>query len=137
LVQGSKLIVKIYLKNLEDITILNQAEDYCRGAYHLTKGFPESERFGLTSQVQRASVSICANMAEGFYRNTNKDFIHFLSISRGSVGETIVLLKLASGFNYIDYIEYTKLKDNYEGLIKSINSLIKYLKLHARPEKYS
>lgn len=123
------------MKNLDDIKILETAEKGVREVYELTQKFPRSEVFGITSQVQRAAVSVCANIAEGFYRNTNKDFINFLSISRGSAGETIILLKICSELKYIDTEKYNKLKDHYESLIISINSLIKYLKSHVRPNQ--
>ena len=53
-------------------------------SYELTKSFPESERFGLTSQIRRSAVSIPSNIAEGAGRKTDKDFLYFLSISLGS-----------------------------------------------------
>jgi four helix bundle protein len=116
------------LKNLEEIKILSEAEKIVLEVYSLLKKLPSSERFGLYSQISRATVSVCANIAEGFYRDTHKDFSHFLIISRGSVGESIVLLRLCSKLKYITESEYIDIKTQYEKLIISINSLVKYLK---------
>ena len=56
-------------------------------SYQITKSFPSSEKFGLTSQINRCSVSIPANIAEGYGRNSNKEFIQFLYIALGSCNE--------------------------------------------------
>jgi len=68
--------------------------------YKITKNFPEEEKFNLISQMRRCSVSIPSNIAEGAGRNSNKEFLHFLSISNGSTSEllTQVLLSKRLGF---------------------------------------
>ncbi|HCX25337.1 MAG: S23 ribosomal [Candidatus Collierbacteria bacterium GW2011_GWB1_45_35] len=118
------------MKTLEDIKILNEAEEITLQIYSVIKSLPAVEKFGLSSQISRATVSVCANIAEGFYRDTHKDFRHFLVISRGSIGETIVLLRICSKLKYIDLADYEIIKSKYEKLIISINALIKYLKNH-------
>lgn len=63
--------------------------------YEMTKAFPRDERFGMTSQVRRAAVSIAANIAEGYGRQQTKPFIQFLRVSQGSLKELETLLLLA------------------------------------------
>lgn len=116
------------MKTLEEIKILNEAESILLNVYSAIRVLPSSEKFGLISQISRASVSVCANIAEGFYRDSHKDFRHFLIISRGSIGEAIILLRICSKLKYIEVDKYEEIKAKYEKLIVSINSLIKYLK---------
>ena len=72
-----------------------------KNVYILSANFPANERFGLVSQIQRASVSISANIAEGAGRATPKELVHFLSFSLGSAYELETELLLAKEFNYI------------------------------------
>jgi four helix bundle protein len=68
----------------------------------LVKNFPKEEMYGLSSQVKRAVVSVAANIAEGVGRNTKKDTMQFLHISRGSLYELQTLLELAADFDFLD-----------------------------------
>jgi four helix bundle protein len=69
--------------------------------YKLTKSFPKEEIYALTSQLKRASVSIASNIAEGFGRQTDKSFNHFLNISRGSLNEIETQLIIAKELEFI------------------------------------
>ena len=71
-------------------------------AYRRTRTFPSTEQFALTSQMQRAAVSIAANIAEGSGRNSDKDFAHFLEISYGSAMELASHLVLAGDLGYVE-----------------------------------
>ncbi len=92
--------------------------------YQLTKQFPSDERFGLTNQIQRASVSIPSNIAEGSARHGNKEYIQFLYISLGSAAEVETQLLIARDLGYVDsidqpYNEIQSIKRMLIGLIKS------------------
>ncbi len=96
--------------------------------YNLTNKLPDTERFGLTSQLRRAAVSIPTNVSEGAARHTKKEFIHFLYISSGSLSEVDTLLTIASNLNYMSKndLENSELKINKIGSL--LNGLIKKLK---------
>ena len=73
--------------------------------YRLTGTFPHDERFGLTSQLCRAAVSIPSNIAEGAARRSTPEYLHFLSIARGSLSEASTQLQIARRLGYIDVIK--------------------------------
>src|SRR3954469_22939032 len=76
--------------------------------FNITKSYPKSELYGLTSQSNRAAVSIPSNIAEGLGRNHKKDTLQFLHISRGSAYELETLLSVALMVNLIDEEKYNK-----------------------------
>ena len=78
-----------------DLEIWQRAMELAAQAYHLTKGFPKEELFGLTSQIRRAASSIPANIAEGWGRSGSKEFQQFLQIAQGSLRELETHLILA------------------------------------------
>ena len=83
-----------------DLVVWQKSIDLCTTTYALTKKYPRDELFALTSQTRRAAVSIPANIAEGYGRNTKKEFAHFLSISQGSLTELETLLTIAKNLSY-------------------------------------
>ncbi len=89
-----------------------------------TKSFPKNELFSLTSQLDRASTSISANIAEGIGRYNHKDRIRFLYISRGSLYETISLLRLSLLEGYIKDGEYAVYCKECNKIAKRLNALI-------------
>jgi len=99
--------------------------------YEVSKSFPRSEIFGITSQLRRAAVSIACNIVEGANRHHKKDYLHFLYIASGSCSETIYLLELANSIGYINENNYSRLKLISEeagrvlyGLIEAVKSEI-------------
>lgn len=94
--------------------------ELCLNIYHVTKKFPEDEKFGLTNQLRRASVSIASNIAEGSSRNSNKDFSRFLYISIGSAFEVETQLLLSYKLNYFDETIFIELSQELEIIIKQM-----------------
>lgn len=92
--------------------------DFVIEVYKITESFPESERYGLTSQLRRSSVSIPSNIAEGAGRKNTREFIQFLYVSNGSISELETQLEIAKRLNYIDNI------DNCANRIKHIRSML-------------
>ncbi|HOW19678.1 MAG TPA: four helix bundle protein, partial [Phycisphaerae bacterium] len=83
------------LQTYRDLEAWQRAIDLVEAVYVLTRGFPNAERFGLTSQTQRASVSIPSNIAEGYGRSHRGDYLHHLSMARGSLMELEIQLTIA------------------------------------------
>ncbi len=95
--------------------------------YARTKGFPPDERFGMTVQMRRCAVSVPSNIAEGACRGSRKDFLHFLMIARGSLGELETQCSLASALGYMHegesvYVLTDKVFQMLCGLIRSLSS---------------
>jgi len=95
--------------------------------YRLTKAFPKSEIYGLTSQIQRAAVSIPANIAEGYDRNHKKEYLQFLFIARGSLGELETLLMLAKDLGYMSGDAYRSVDAKRAETARMLQGLIKSL----------
>lgn len=97
--------------------------------YKLVKTFPQEELYSLTSQIKRASVSIPSNISEGYRRNTDKSFSHFIDISRGSLNELETQLIIAKELDFItDLNLYNEIVSLIEEESKMINSFSKTLK---------
>jgi four helix bundle protein len=115
------------MTNYKTLKAWTLSMEIVKDVYALTKLFPVEERYGLTSQTNRAVVSIPTNIAEGMGRSSYRDTIHFLHISRGSAYETETLLNVAFMINIIDQNSFERLTTKVEETIKIINGLIKYL----------
>ena len=89
------------LKHYQELIAWQKAMDLVEFAYKTTSHFPKEELYGLTSQIRRAAVSIPSNIAEGLGRNTTRDFLHFLSVSQGSLREVETQVLIAHRLAYI------------------------------------
>lgn len=92
--------------NFEKLEVWQLSMNMVSLVYRITKNFPSSERFELTSQTKRAAVSVVLNIAEGSGRKTKKDFCHFLRIAIGSTLETVTCLKIALQESFITEKDY-------------------------------
>ena len=119
---------KAKIQKFEDMPVWHDAQDFAVSIYKLTKKFPKSEIYGLTSQMQRASSSISANIAEGFGRTSVKDKAHFYSIAYGSLLEVKNFVYLVERLNYIESGEATNLIKASNHLQRQINAISSYLK---------
>ena len=97
------------MKSFEELEAWQEAHKLTLAIYQATRSFPKDERFGLISQLRRASSSIGANIAEGFGRRSTKDFIRYLEISSGSLEEVRNFLLLARDLGYLQEKEFVQL----------------------------
>jgi four helix bundle protein len=91
--------------------------------YRITESFPNGERFGLTSQLRRAAISVPSNLAEGNSRTTRGEYKNFLSIARGSVVEVEVQLTLAERLGYVQSHVLANALDHCDAISRMITNL--------------
>jgi four helix bundle protein len=99
--------------------------------YRVTAVFPETERFGLTSQLRRAAVSVPSNIAEGAARGSTTDFIRFLYIARGSLSEVDTQLQIANRLGF--HQDMQPITERIEQVFAQLGGLIKHLKARSNP----
>ncbi|KKR71421.1 MAG: Ribosomal protein S23 [Candidatus Woesebacteria bacterium GW2011_GWA2_40_7b] len=120
--------MKNKITKFEDLKIWQESHRLAMEIYVITRSFPKDELYGLVSQLRRSSLSIPANIIEGFYRYSTKELIQFLINARGSTGETIYHLLVSKDLKYINEDNYSRLRQRYEILAMSINALINSLR---------
>ena len=103
--------------------------------YLMTKAFPKDELFGLVSQMRRAAVSVPSNIAEGYARGTDKEKLHFLRISSGSMSEVETQLMLCSNLGYISQDLFNEMSEQITSVWKQLNSLITSIKKRLSPQE--
>lgn len=91
--------------------------------YRLTKDFPSEEKFGLISQLRRASISIASNLAEGTSRKTNKDKAHFTTIAFSSAMEVLNQIIISKELNFISEKDYILVREKLEKISNMLNAL--------------
>ncbi len=116
------------IKNFTELNAWQHGHELVLGVYGATKTFPQQERFGLSSQLQRAAVSITSNIAEGFSRQTTADKIHFYHMSLGSCSEVQNQLLIARDIDILDKGLFSKLSELSVTTHKLINGMIRSIK---------
>lgn len=108
------------MHRFKKLEMWQQSRAFCTEIYAVTSSFPESEKFGLTNQLRRASVSIPSNIVEGSSRNSNKDFSRFLDIAIGSAYEIETQLLISSDLDILSEEKLITLNKKLESIIKMI-----------------
>ncbi|MEW6290838.1 MAG: four helix bundle protein [Thermodesulfobacteriota bacterium] len=115
-------------KNFEELEIWQLARSLTGKIYKLTRDGPFARDFGLGNQIQRASVSVMSNIAEGYERGGNQEFIQFLAIAKGSCGEVRCQLYVALDQGYVNREEAEVLIDQHKKLSIMIHKFMEHLK---------
>ena len=116
------------IRSFEDIECWKKARVLNKLVYSKTNNNLFSKDFDLSRQIRRASVSISSNIAEGFERGSDKEFIYFLNVAKASAGEVRSQLYLAYDLEYLNDNDFNELKTNALEISKMISGFIKYLK---------
>jgi four helix bundle protein len=122
------------IKRFEDLECWMEARIFVKQVYQLTRNDGFNKDFELKNQIKRSAVSVMANIAEGFHRNSNKDFMRFLDYSRSSIAETISHGFVALDQSYICQNEIEQIKQQANIIWKKINKLIAYLRSYQRAD---
>lgn len=124
-------------RRFEEIEGWQLARKLTREIYSVSSQGAFAKDFGLRDQIQRASVSVMSNIAEGFERGGTKEFIQFLSVAKGSLGELRTQLYVALDQEYIDQPTFDQLNHLADETARKIGGLISYLrKTKMRGTKY-
>ena len=115
-------------KSFEEMEVWQKARTFTRKIYSISDQGSFCKDFGLRDQIRRASVSVMANIAEGFERSGNAEFTQFLAIAKGSLGEVAAQLYVAFDQRYITREIFDELGDETKQLGSMLGGLIKYIK---------
>ena len=115
----------MYTFSFEKLEVWKEAVKLSKKLYAVTENFPDSEKFGLTNQLRRASVSISSNLAEGTSRTTNKDKAHFTTIAYSSTMEVLSQLIVSKDLNFLNEVDYLELRTIIYKISNMLNSLRK------------
>ena len=118
----------------EKLDVWGRAVDFVTVIYRTTDGFPKEEKFGLTSQIRRAAVSIPANIAEGAARESPKEFAHFLSNAQGSASELATELLIAHRLGFLSQKDYATLNPELDNIGRMIFGLSQHVKHKAQTQ---
>ncbi len=122
-------------RKFEELPIWKSSLEITRIIYDLTANLKWSKDFGLRDQSRRAVVSISSNLVEGFEKNNNNEFIRYLRMSKGSVGELRNQLYIALSVKYISNDEFQEINKRLEVLAGEIGDLIIYLDNYRKSNK--
>ncbi|ACM93115.1 S23 ribosomal [Nautilia profundicola AmH] len=120
------------MRNWKDLKIWQNSHQLVLEIYRILNNFPKTEEYGIISQLKRAVVSVPINIVEGHSRNSNKDFLRFVYISRGSLEEVKYLMLLSKELGYIKHQEYANIENKLSEISYMINSFIKFLKNNSK-----
>ena len=112
------------VRHYRELLVWQKAVSWVEAIYAVTHKWPQDERFGLTSQIRRAAVSVPSNIAEGCARRSTAEFVRFLSISRGSLAEVETQIIIAARLRYLDHESQTSLLDAADEISRMLAGLI-------------
>ena len=115
------------MKTVQELDVFKLAHSLAIKIFEITKSFPEEEKFGLVSQMRKASYSIPMNLMEGAHRLGSKEYRQFVGIARGSAGEIKYQLLLVKDLKYISDEKYMGLLSEYERVSQMLTKLAKSL----------
>jgi four helix bundle protein len=95
------------IRSYKELNVWKVAMELVCEVYEVTRSFPDTERYGLTSQMRRSAVSVPSNIAEGWSRNTSRSFIYYLNVASGSMSELLTQLEIANRIHYISQEKMT------------------------------
>lgn len=115
--------VKNYVYSFEKLVVWQKSIELAKIIYSITQNFPKTETYGLSSQIQRAVISVSSNIAEGYVKYSPKEQIKFTEIAYGSLMEVLNQIIIAKEINYISENDYLMIRDKVEEISRMLNAL--------------
>ncbi|XCF05333.1 four helix bundle protein [Tamlana crocina] len=112
-----------YTFSFEKLNVWSDSKQLVKSIYLITKDFPNEEKFGLTNQLRRASISIASNLAEGTSRHTNKDKAHFSTLAFSSLMEVLNQIIISKDLGFLRENDYQMLRSEVEKISNKLNAL--------------
>jgi four helix bundle protein len=116
------------MSTFRNLLVWQKSIDLVTKMYSSTQKFPKEELFGLTSQIRRSAVSIPSNIAEGYGRDSNKEYLRFLNVSIGSLFELQTQIEIAKNIMYLNEKDFNNLYENSREIERMLVSFIKKIK---------
>jgi len=116
------------MRNYKNLGVWQHADDLTVQIYQITKQFPPAEVYGITSQLRRAAYSVPANIAEGAGRESNADYLRFLSMARGSLAEVEYFLHLSRRLEYLSEDSWNQLTARVNQTFAALGGLMKAIR---------
>lgn len=114
-----------HIFSFEKLHVWVDSKELVKMVYAATAKFPEEEKFGMSSQLRRVTISVASNLAEGSSRTTNKDKAHYSTIAFSSLMEVLNQLIIAKELNFITENDYRNLREQVEKISNKLNALRK------------
>jgi four helix bundle protein len=111
-------------RNHDKLEIFRLSDQLVLDVYRVTRSFPADERYGLQSQLRRASVSVPCNIVEGAARDSNREYAHFLRVACGSASEARYLVSVSARLGYLSPDDVADLEERFGRLVRSIERLV-------------
>ena len=119
----------VCVSGYKELKVYKRSYKAAKAVYEMTENFPKEERYGITNQLKRASLSIPLNIAEGYAkRESQEEFKRFLMMALGSSNEVLVLLDFSKDVGYISKETHSKAFAEYEEIASMLNSFIQSIK---------
>jgi len=116
------------IKGVQELEVFKLAHNLVLEIYRQTKKFPKEETFGLSSQMQRAAISIGSNLAEGANKGSSNEFRRYVNHAKGSTGELLYQLMVAKDLKYMPNETYDEISGDYKKVIRMLEKLSQSLR---------
>jgi len=121
-------------RRFRSIKAWQRADDLVARVYRVSRAFPKDEQYGLTSQMRRTAVSVAANIVEGSSRRSRQEYLHFLSIAKGSLSELSYYIHLSNRLSYLSESQFRDLDGSCEETARTLHGLIQSVSREATGE---
>jgi four helix bundle protein len=122
------------VRSYRDLEVWRRSMDVVERCYRLTKVFPSEERFALSSQIQRAAVSVPSNIAEGHERQSTRSYVYHLNVARGSIAELETQIEIAARLGYVEPRLICELTQELRDMSRMVAAIIRKLRTGRGPD---